>query len=377
MIGAPGSNPDPESRVPVCPRPSPSASSTPTAPPAAGRCTTAHGTVADAGLHARRHAGRGQGRDARDLREVGAEIILGNTYHLYLRPGDDLIARLGGLHRFIGWDGPILTDSGGFQVFSLGARRVITEDGIRFRSHLDGSEHLLTPEGPSTSRRARARTSPWCSTSAWPSRPPHRGRQRIDRALGALGPPLPRPLPARSVESGRAPDPPTMRRVPSRRVTNPGQAQFGIVQGGVVPGAARRSASSGRSPSASRRYAIGGLSVGEPADIMYDGRRAHGAAAARRPAALPDGRRHARSTSSRRSRAASTCSTACCPRATPATASCSPARAASTSRTPGTPRTRARSIRPAAATPAGPTRGPIFATSSWRARWAPPPQHVA
>src|SRR6187399_455472 len=82
----------------------------------------------------------------RDLEASGAEIILGNTYHLYLRPGDELIARRGGLHRFIGWNHPILTDSGGYQVFSLAARRVITEDGAEFQSHLDGSRHLLTPE---------------------------------------------------------------------------------------------------------------------------------------------------------------------------------------------------------------------------------------
>src|SRR5512133_3896553 len=82
----------------------------------------------------------------RDLEDMGAEIILGNTYHLYLRPGDELIARRGGLHRFIGWDRPILTDSGGFQVFSLAARRVISEDGAEFRSHLDGSRHRFTPE---------------------------------------------------------------------------------------------------------------------------------------------------------------------------------------------------------------------------------------
>src|SRR5262245_6979889 len=80
------------------------------------------------------------------LEELGAEILLSNTYHLYLRPGDDLIARRGGLHRFIGWNRPILTDSGGYQVFSLADRRTIDEEGARFRSHLDGSAHLLTPE---------------------------------------------------------------------------------------------------------------------------------------------------------------------------------------------------------------------------------------
>src|SRR5712691_1064760 len=82
----------------------------------------------------------------RDLEQIGADILLSNTYHLYLRPGDDLIARRGGLHAFIGWPHPILTDSGGYQVFSLATRRTIDEDGVRFRSHLDGSAHVLTPE---------------------------------------------------------------------------------------------------------------------------------------------------------------------------------------------------------------------------------------
>src|SRR3954451_13788562 len=82
----------------------------------------------------------------RDLEQMDAEIILGNTYHLYLRPGDELIARRGGLHKFIGWSKPILTDSGGYQVFSMASRRTIDEQGAHFRSHLDGSAHLLTPE---------------------------------------------------------------------------------------------------------------------------------------------------------------------------------------------------------------------------------------
>jgi queuine tRNA-ribosyltransferase len=81
-----------------------------------------------------------------DLRELGATLILANTYHLYLRPGADLVARMGGLHRFMGWDGPILTDSGGFQVFSLEGLRQITDEGVTFRSHIDGSTHTFTPE---------------------------------------------------------------------------------------------------------------------------------------------------------------------------------------------------------------------------------------
>src|SRR3954468_9112779 len=84
--------------------------------------------------------------DPDDLRATGATIILANTYHLYLRPGHERIGRLGGLHRFMSWDRPILTDSGGFQVVSLGDLRVVDDDGVTFRSHLDGSTHRFTPE---------------------------------------------------------------------------------------------------------------------------------------------------------------------------------------------------------------------------------------
>jgi queuine tRNA-ribosyltransferase len=83
---------------------------------------------------------------SQDLEEVGAEIILGNTYHLYLRPGHKLVEKAGGLHKFMSWDRPILTDSGGFQVFSLNTLTKTTEEGVRFQSHLDGSYHLFTPE---------------------------------------------------------------------------------------------------------------------------------------------------------------------------------------------------------------------------------------
>ena len=81
-----------------------------------------------------------------ELRELGAEVILSNTYHLYLRPGHEVIKELGGLHKFMNWNGPILTDSGGFQAFSLSPLRRIKDDGVEFRSHLDGSTHFLTPE---------------------------------------------------------------------------------------------------------------------------------------------------------------------------------------------------------------------------------------
>src|SRR6266566_8159451 len=111
-----------------------------------GVLKTAHGDVETPAFMPVGTQGAVKGVTHRDLDSLGAGILLSNTYHLYLRPGADLIARRGGLHRFIGWTKPILTDSGGYQVFSLAERRVITEEGARFRSHLDGSEHLLTPE---------------------------------------------------------------------------------------------------------------------------------------------------------------------------------------------------------------------------------------
>jgi queuine tRNA-ribosyltransferase len=111
-----------------------------------GRLVTAHGAVETPCFMPVGTQGTVKAMLARDLKEMGCQILLGNTYHLYLRPGHELIRRLGGLHKFMGWDGPILTDSGGYQVFSLGAMRKITEDGALFQSHLDGSAHLLTAE---------------------------------------------------------------------------------------------------------------------------------------------------------------------------------------------------------------------------------------
>src|SRR5438128_3168331 len=111
-----------------------------------GVLTTAHGDVQTPAFMPVGTQGAVKGITHRDLEGIGAEILLANTYHLALRPGDDLVARRGGLHRFIGWEKPILTDSGGYQVFSLAARRTIDEQGAHFASHLDGSPHLLTPE---------------------------------------------------------------------------------------------------------------------------------------------------------------------------------------------------------------------------------------
>jgi queuine tRNA-ribosyltransferase len=194
----------------------------------------------------------------RDLEDLGAEIILGNTYHLYLRPGDDLIARAGGLHAFMGWPRPILTDSGGYQVFSLAAMRRIRDEGAEFRSHLDGSLHLLTPER-ATDIQAQlgsdiAMVLDECVAST----------ADVDGARDAM---------LRSVRwAARARQRLLQLRdgsVEGVSIINPGQAQFGIIQGGVHPALRTESAEATREIGF-EAYAIGGLSVGEPADVMYD-----------------------------------------------------------------------------------------------------------
>src|SRR5262249_22492912 len=111
-----------------------------------GRLVTPHGEVETPAFMAVGTQATVKAMTPRDLEEAGCGIVLGNTYHLYLRPGVDVIEKLGGLHRFMGWNGPILTDSGGFQVFSLGALRKITEEGVEFASPVNGDRLLLTPE---------------------------------------------------------------------------------------------------------------------------------------------------------------------------------------------------------------------------------------
>ena len=208
----------------------------------------------------------------RDLEGIGAAIILGNTYHLFLRPGDQRIAALGGLHAFIGWDRPILTDSGGYQVFSLAERRVIREEGAEFQSHLDGSRHLLTPER-ATDIQARLGSDiqmvfdeclAYPATHEDAARSMERSVRWAARCRARL----------EVLRSGPPPD---------VRVTNAGQAQFGIVQGGVFQDL--RDASADATVAVGfEGYAIGGLSVGEPIDVMYS---VVEATASRLPAAQP------------------------------------------------------------------------------------------
>jgi queuine tRNA-ribosyltransferase len=111
-----------------------------------GRLTTAHGTIETPAFMPVGTQGSVKGVSPRELRELGAQIVLGNTYHLFVRPGLDVIRTCGGLHRFMNWDGPILTDSGGYQIFSLAKLRKITEEGVQFQNHLDGSPAFISPE---------------------------------------------------------------------------------------------------------------------------------------------------------------------------------------------------------------------------------------
>jgi queuine tRNA-ribosyltransferase len=235
-----------------------------------GVLTTPHGVVNTPAFMAVGTQGAVKAVTARDLEDLGSEIVLANTYHLYLRPGADRIARLGGLHRFMGWDKPILTDSGGYQVFSLAERRTVQEQGATFRSHLDGSEHLLTPESavdiqaqlgsdvamvldecleyPASRDRAREsleRTLRWAK----------RGREHFVRL--------------RENHSGSLFRAGAAEKAPGVIFTNPGQAQFGIIQGGTYADLRRRSVEE-TVAIGFEAYAIGGLSVGEPIAEMYD-----------------------------------------------------------------------------------------------------------
>jgi queuine tRNA-ribosyltransferase len=221
-----------------------------------GRLTTPHGEVQTPAFMAVGTQGSVKAVLHRDLRSAGSEIILANTYHLFLRPGDELIARQGGLHRFIGWDGPILTDSGGFQVFSLAARRTLSEEGADFQSHLDGSRHLLTPER-AVDIQARLGSDVAMVLDECLAYPATR-----DTAAASM---------ERSVRwAGRCRDRFAHLSSNGEGVvrSNPGQAQFGIVQGGVFQDLRDESVDATTSIGF-EGYAIGGLSVGEPIDLMY------------------------------------------------------------------------------------------------------------
>ena len=180
-----------------------------------------------------------------ELKELGAGVILSNTYHLFLRPGMELVREAGGLHRFMNWDGAILTDSGGFQVFSLGKLRKITEDGVTFRSHIDGSKKFLSPEVS----------------------------MEVQMALGsdivmAFDECVPYPA---DYDYTKASTERTTRWAErsKRAMTSERQGLFGIVQGGMYKDLRERSAAELVALDFPG-YAVGGLSVGEPKELMYE-----------------------------------------------------------------------------------------------------------
>jgi queuine tRNA-ribosyltransferase len=177
------------------------------------------------------------------LRQARAQLILANTYHLYLRPGAELVAQLGGLHGFMGWDGPILTDSGGYQVFSLAKRREIDQDGVTFRSHLDGSEHRFTPESAIATQELLGADIIMAFDECPEPYDEAYNRQAMDRTHAWA---------ERCLQAKQRTD----------------QALFGIVQGGVFPDLRRESADFIGSLGFPGN-AIGGLSVGESKAEMH------------------------------------------------------------------------------------------------------------
>ncbi len=256
-----------------------------------GQLTTPHGTVETPVFMPVGTQATVKGVPQDLLEELGVEILLGNTYHLYLRPGIEQIRKLGGLHRFMSWPGAILTDSGGFQVFSLSDLRKVTEEGVTFRSHLDGSSHFLGPEQaieaqiglgadiimafdecteyPAVPSRARASME---TTLRWAARSKkyfeehkHEVPWSCDGRVGAGA--LTRPSELGS--AFREQNSPAQVRAPVPTSAGDAQALFGIVQGGMDP-ALRKESAERTIEIGFNGYAIGGLSVGEPRELTRE-----------------------------------------------------------------------------------------------------------
>lgn len=211
-----------------------------------GRMTTRRGIIETPVFMPVGTQGTVKGMLPESLEEIGAQIILANTYHLYLRPGHKLVEQLGGLHQFMHWEKPILTDSGGYQVFSLGELRKITEDGAAFSSHIDGSKHLLTPELSI----------------------------EIQQALGSdivmvFDECIPHPAERRYVVDSTNRSARWAKRCREVLPAGSSAALFGIVQGGMEPELRRQSAEQ-LQEIGFEGYALGGLSVGEETRLMYE-----------------------------------------------------------------------------------------------------------
>ena len=210
-----------------------------------GRIDTPRGEIRTPAFMPVGTAGTVKGLYPEQVRETGADILLGNTYHLMLRPGAEQVAGLGGLHRFMDWERPILTDSGGFQVMSLAKLRKLTEHGVTFRSHIDGTAHELTPE-----RSIEIQLLLDSDII-----------MQLDECIG---------LPASREEMERAMELSLRWGARSRAAfgVQPGRALFGIVQGGDDAALRARSAE-GLKSIGFDGYAVGGLAVGEPQEVMF------------------------------------------------------------------------------------------------------------
>ena len=209
-----------------------------------GRLTTAHGVVDTPVFMDVGTLGTVKALEPRDLVELKTQVVLGNTYHLLLRPGPEVISAAGGLHRFMRWDGPILTDSGGFQVFSLAKMRKLTEEGCLFNSHLDGHEFFLGPKESMEMQRVLGSDIAMVFDECLPY---PCDRQRAEKSVEQTI-----RWARRSLEEPHA----------------EGQQVFGIVQGGVYDDL-RRHCAEALVDIGFDGYAIGGVSVGEPEDAMY------------------------------------------------------------------------------------------------------------
>ena len=211
-----------------------------------GRVNTPHGPIETPVFMPVGTAGTVKAMKPEEVRDMGAQIILGNTYHLYLRPGHEVVKAAGGLHKFMNWERAILTDSGGFQVFSLGAMRKISEEGVEFRSHIDGSKHMLSPEKS----------------------------MEIQNALGsdimmAFDECAPYPADRNYVKNSLERTTRWLKRCKEFHKNTEQQSLFGIMQGGMSKDLRKQSAEEIVELDLPG-YAIGGLSVGEPKELMYE-----------------------------------------------------------------------------------------------------------
>ena len=217
----------------------------------AGRFATPHGVVETPAFMAVGTLATVKALDPDDLRAMGAQMILANAYHLHLRPGDEVVRELGGLHRFMAWDGPILTDSGGFQVFSLATLRTVDEDGVEFRSHVDGSKRHFTPESVMRIERNLGADVIMQFDHVIPGQSDKTtARDASERSIRWLG--------RCAAELARL-----------RAEDGDRQALFPVVQGGIHESLRREAVASARATGDWLGYGIGGLSVGESKADMY------------------------------------------------------------------------------------------------------------